>query len=529
MQAKSQLPKTVAVTFVALVLVQAVTFAAPSTISVQGMLSNGSGNPITGAFPYRIQFYDASTGGNTLGGAIDGSVNVSSEGRFSISITPPSEILVEGGEVWYELFIDTDNNGIDPADVFGSRIKIDSVPYSMRSSTAESVEWSSIAGMPGGFSDGVDDYGSSVSLFNVKDYGANGNGSGDDTAGVQAAINAAKAAGGGIVFLPAGTYPVSSLDLTNISGGITLRGTGINSCWVRPNQSNVHVIDLTGSLFVHLENFQLGQFNLQSAFGVVPKSAIFMSQMEGSLMSNALHFEDLYVSGSYTIATVYCYGVPSSDMINCDFYNYYDGDVPVVWFTHNNEASATSQFQTVRGAGSNCSDWTLTACEIHELSTPAFGQPSSATGLRLSNTHQMRWIGGNISGEGPQLIRMDGHNHHITFVGPTLYSEAGSPPTNLFYVNGTVSGLSVFACFVQAQNAIFAGSGAVLDEVNFQCKASATSAAPYLCNCPGGTLRNSIIHCDGKNLTFGTIEGTNLLINPGTMVPSPNNARALYP
>ncbi|GAB3466185.1 M10 family metallopeptidase C-terminal domain-containing protein [Azotobacter salinestris] len=45
--------------------------------------------------------------------------------------------------------------------------------------------------------------------FNVKDFGALGDGISDDTAAIQAAIDAAHAAGGGTVYLPAGEYRVS--------------------------------------------------------------------------------------------------------------------------------------------------------------------------------------------------------------------------------------------------------------------------------------------------------------------------------
>jgi len=49
-----------------------------------------------------------------------------------------------------------------------------------------------------------------VGIFNVLDYGAARDGSTDDTAAIQAAIDAAEAAGGGTVKIPAGDYLISS-------------------------------------------------------------------------------------------------------------------------------------------------------------------------------------------------------------------------------------------------------------------------------------------------------------------------------
>ncbi|RMO77767.1 hypothetical protein ALQ33_05492, partial [Pseudomonas syringae pv. philadelphi] len=46
-------------------------------------------------------------------------------------------------------------------------------------------------------------------IFNTKDFGALGDGITDDTAAIQATIDAAAAAGGGEVVLGAGTYIVS--------------------------------------------------------------------------------------------------------------------------------------------------------------------------------------------------------------------------------------------------------------------------------------------------------------------------------
>ncbi|MBU0608035.1 MAG: hypothetical protein KKI08_09100, partial [Armatimonadetes bacterium] len=54
--------------------------------------------------------------------------------------------------------------------------------------------------------------------FNIADYQKD---AADDTAAIQAAINAAQAAGGGVVFIPAGEYKIRSLQLPS---GVVLLG-----------------------------------------------------------------------------------------------------------------------------------------------------------------------------------------------------------------------------------------------------------------------------------------------------------------
>jgi polygalacturonase len=51
---------------------------------------------------------------------------------------------------------------------------------------------------------------SAAGTFNIRDYGATGNGSSNDTAAIQRAIDAAAAAGGGTVRAPSGTYKSSN-------------------------------------------------------------------------------------------------------------------------------------------------------------------------------------------------------------------------------------------------------------------------------------------------------------------------------
>ena len=86
-----------------------------------------------------------------------------------------------------------------------------------------------VSGLPGGEqalvmgADGVvkasDEFSNQAYAFNVKKYGATGDGVTDDTDAIQATIDAAFAAGGGTVFLPEGTYRVTLTALTWVGEG----------------------------------------------------------------------------------------------------------------------------------------------------------------------------------------------------------------------------------------------------------------------------------------------------------------------
>jgi hypothetical protein len=65
-----------------------------------------------------------------------------------------------------------------------------------------------------------------LSVFNVKQYGAKGDGTTVDTTAVQAAVTACLAAGGGTVSFPPGTYPMSNVTFGN---NITIAGSGVGN------------------------------------------------------------------------------------------------------------------------------------------------------------------------------------------------------------------------------------------------------------------------------------------------------------
>lgn len=66
-------------------------------------------------------------------------------------------------------------------------------------------------------------------VYNVKDYGAAGDGSTNDTAAIQSALNAAYTAGGGIVQVPQGTFIIDPNPGLQVKTNTILRGTGSGS------------------------------------------------------------------------------------------------------------------------------------------------------------------------------------------------------------------------------------------------------------------------------------------------------------
>lgn len=88
-------------------------------------------------------------------------------------------------------------------------------------------------------------------VFNVKAYGATGDGTTDDTTNVRAALSAAISAGGGIVYFPAGTYKITpsgspAIGLAVTGNNITLMGSGPYSSVIKKGGAGI-AIDTSGT------------------------------------------------------------------------------------------------------------------------------------------------------------------------------------------------------------------------------------------------------------------------------------------
>ncbi len=106
---------------------------------------------------------------------------------------------------------------------------------------ASGMEWTNAAGggsgMPG--------------VYNVKDYGATGDGFNDDTSAIATAISTCNGAGGGVVYFPPGTYSINSaINLT--TSNVSLIGAGARVSIIQWSTTGGNMVNITGFAARHI-------------------------------------------------------------------------------------------------------------------------------------------------------------------------------------------------------------------------------------------------------------------------------------
>lgn len=130
--------------------------------------------------------------------------------------------------------------------------------------------------------------------FSVKDFGAVGDGVADDTAAIQAAVNAAGAAGGGTVYFPAGTYLVSSTILIT-SHSTYLRGDGMwNTIITRNSSSFSDTIVFKGNgssrlLYVGIKDIGIRTTGLMSSGAHLRMDGLLWFEVNNVFCENGFH------------------------------------------------------------------------------------------------------------------------------------------------------------------------------------------------------------------------------------------------
>lgn len=143
--------------------------------------------------------------------------------------------------------------------------------------------------------------------FNVRDYGAAGDGVMDDSAAIQSAINAAKV-NGGVVYLPAGSYNIgTTLDLTDINptayaytseAGVIFAGDGTHATYLTGGEAAYGFIDIVSSNRLRLEDFSI-------VAGVTCQYGIIGGRTTGDGSSGEHIIRNVLVYGAFTVAAVF--------------------------------------------------------------------------------------------------------------------------------------------------------------------------------------------------------------------------------
>lgn len=334
----------------------------------------------------------------------------------------------------------------------------------------------------------------------------------DDTSAIQAAWNAV-VIGGGTLYTPSGKRCLlSRLNGTNVSISVDIRGDGVNgSAWF-PLQvasygtSSGHMLDFTGSAFIQMHNMQIGAFYELAA----PTTAINLAQV-ASGVSNRFLCDGIYISGQFTLSTLYNYGVPSSECRHSDFYNYKTGagSQDVIRFSSINAGSVTSSFATVTSGAQSTSDWTFTDVEAHKFA----GAGANNDVVTLDGTTNINFIGGVISGGANEYVNFVNANTNINFIGVTMETESQPVvPTNGYFLAGssTLTGLSwPQTSYILGGSAIVGGTGALAD---FK------TGTPYLANSGGAMTAGATYFVGtGVNDTTSDVNAASLTTGPAVI------------
>jgi len=170
-------------------------------------------------------------------------------------------------------------------------------------------------------------------IFNVKDFGAKGDNSTDDTAAIQACINAAEAAYRGVVLFPRGLYRISaSLQLPSF---VTLRGETKEGCWITNQGAPLNVPHVVNKypdalLFAAIEDlsFLYGTYGVKidvtaEVAGLRFQNVEFFSHTEASFYCNKLLQTSTFTNVNFSTSK-YGLRVPAftsnaNTFVNCGF------------------------------------------------------------------------------------------------------------------------------------------------------------------------------------------------------------------
>ena len=345
--------------------------------------------------------------------------------------------------------------------------------------------------------------------ISVKDFGALGNGVADDTAAIQAAVNAVQAAGGGTVFFPEGTYNISS-QITSTVAGVTFQGQNRWSSLIRQTTASAKILNLLAN-FTNIRS-------LSFIYSGTPTSGATAIYCTGSYCT----FEDFVIRSS-NIGIHYYLGV-AGKITNFEILDYETvglqieslNDIFVSNFIMNAGNSTRGALGGIRlidkaEAVIVCDGdillgvWSMTTtATVYGLGTrPAYNNftnvffDSSALGVLLADIVETEfvgcWFSGGRSGSGFAGCTITQSNS-LNFVATRFFNCGGSGCV----VGTNAIRVSFVACSFES-NSVTAGNGVAHGLVIFP-----------------NILDFTVANCKASNGLFTGQQGYGIFINSGT-------------
>jgi hypothetical protein len=336
----------------------------------------------------------------------------------------------------------------------------------------------------------IDDVSDAFYVYFPENYGAIGNGSHDDTVGIQGAINAAAAAGGGTVLFGPKTY-LTSASLNITSSNVCLAGVTSGSSTIMCNSASVDILKITGTgTFGASTNLYYNKIqDIRLSRNTSPTSTasgIHFSLVNGTKLYRVECFDSVYGfwqdannafiqyqqcqaawTATTTSGTVYGWymdggnhGFYSSRLLDCFVINSIGGGASTSYGMYMTGAYVADLF-----------------CEGFETTTCTYGVYVNATsaggGLSAYNNddiHFLRCIHDIVGNSAYSIQNLNGGNSYLEILGG--YVTAASGNTNSLVNITNSNGVLVSGVNFRCTNGVYlygTTTGAVIKGNSFYC------------------------------------------------------------
>ncbi|MGM5020179.1 glycosyl hydrolase family 28-related protein [Tardiphaga sp. 367_B4_N1_1] len=303
-----------------------------------------------------------------------------------------------------------------------------------------------ISTLPGG--------GGSSIYLNVRDFGAVGDGTTDDTAAIQAAFDAAKVSGG-TVFVPAGKYAISTLDFTACVVGVDVVGEGpasgtgsaMSVFKITKQTTSRPGVDCTGSSYILFRNIQAYAYttNESTAPSVKPTCGFLIASSGISLNSNKMVMEHCGTNGFFTVA-----GLGLASTVNNTFVGGQFMNQEVAACTIYAGAAAGKTWNTVNPSGMDSTfnfsnENVFLSVEAHHRYLDTTGTGNT---IELDRANTFEFYGQVISNSGTgSYVTAKGACAGVKLRPSKFYSETGVSPNPQYILKATSATITNWEIF----------------------------------------------------------------------------------